>query len=322
MMKDRLKVALILLAVAIPNLTGALVTQTLIDFTKFEEEVRKWIPEPKVTELVMTNGQPKALLSAEEFMLDRWVVELNNSARNMRLQNIVLSYCKKVRSSKYGDVLGVRVHFPREHVYSYAVIKPPYEFYAYDENGRFFMTNSGILPNVHSIKKIAIWINGRNYNYGLAIRLKDRDDKVHEFFMGWLRFDGWRKLVWENPNFVDKVLTYTLKRQPLYPRSIPYYKFDSIVIYKPAFEQGGDFVTYIKDITVTFKPFVVEPIDEIDDESIWNILSLEAIRKKLIEEKRITEEVILKKQEEARLKVGSKKLGLTPTGGPAAGGNP
>jgi hypothetical protein len=73
-----------------------------------------------------------------------------------------------------------------------------------------------------------------------------------------------------------------LRIYPLYPKSMPYYKLDALLIQRDGATEGGDFVTYIKDIKLLYDKAILEPLRDIDDESIWGIeKSREDDRKKV-----------------------------------------
>ncbi|MGC8871047.1 MAG: flagellar filament outer layer protein FlaA [Brevinematia bacterium] len=281
---------------------NAVVKETLIDFSKSDELFSKNMPEPKETYDTNENGTYKVLVSAQEYFIENWKVELSSSAKNMSIANMVNSYPKKVESKLYGNVLGIRVRFPQGTMPSYAVIKPNFPIPAFDQNGKFINVSNGVVINVNEIKSLSVRVSGRNYPYQIAVRLMDRDFNVHEFFLGDLFFQGWKTLVWFNPNFVDDERLKVLKRDPLYPKPIPFYRLDSIVIYKPPQALGGDFIAYIQGIDIEYTPFLIEPVDDIDDESVWQILAKEVIRRKNIEQARMTDFFELLLRERKRIK--------------------
>jgi hypothetical protein len=283
-----------------PNL-NAVVKEVLIDFSKADDNFIKYMPEPKETYDTNEQGTYKVYVSAKEYFLDNWRVDLASSAKNMSIDNMVNSYTKKVESANYGYVLGVRVRFPKGSFPSYAIIRPNFPIPVYDEKGKFINVGNGVAVNVNEIKSLSVRIAGRNYPYQLAVRLMDRDFNVHEYFLGDLFFQGWKTLVWYNPNFVDNERLKILKRDPLYPKPIPFYRLDSIVIYKPPQALGGDFITYIQGIEIEYSPFLIEPVDDIDDESVWQILAKETIRRKNIEQARMSDFFELLLRERKRL---------------------
>lgn len=280
----------------------SVIKRTLIDFNTYDDKVKQTFPEPEESYITNINGFPQLVVGHKDYFLEKWDVELNESASD--IQNRIYSYCKPVQSSRFGKTLGIRIHFPKWKNNSYALVKPAFPIKIHDTNGQFINAENGVLPNVSEIKSISVWVNGRNYNFGLAIRLKDRYENIHEYFIGWLYFDGWRKLTFVNPNFTENVQAKKLKREPLYPYDIPYVAFDSFVIYRPAEEQGGDFVTYISSVEVEYTPFYVDSEEDIKDEEVWKIITTRMLRKESIEAQRLMENMYLYQQEQKRMKGG------------------
>ncbi|MCX8029296.1 MAG: flagellar filament outer layer protein FlaA [Brevinematales bacterium] len=286
----------------VPYLNGV-IKEVLIDFSKSDEMFLRNMPQPKETYDTNENGVYKVYVSAQEYFIENWKVELNSSAKNMSIVNMVNSYPKRVDSKVYGSVLGIRVRFPQGNMPAYAIIRPNFSIPVFDENGKFINVGNGVAINVNEIKSISVRVAGRNYPYQLAIRLMDRDFNIHEYFLGDLLFQGWKTLVWFNPNFIDDERLKIIKRDSLYPKSIPFYRLESIVIYKTPQAQGGDFVTYIQGIDIEYTPFLIEPVDDIDDESVWQILAKETIRRKNIEQARMTDFFELLLRERKRIKM-------------------
>lgn len=304
------------------------IKKSLIDFTTFEKNMSIVVEKDKKIHAETTNtnpeidftqyGYPAVDFTIDDWKLDKWNVILTSSANTIR--NNVLSYTKKVASKQYGDVLGARIHFIEGRFLSWALIMPPYEFYPYYDNGKYVNTaegggeNSltmGVLVNVGQIKSVSTWVYGLNYKHQIGVRTKDRDDVIHEYFMGSTYFDGWRKLVWMNPEYTDNIQDRVLQRLPLYPKSYPYIKFDSFAVYKPETEQGGDYIVYFKDVEVEFDRAIVREELDIQDEDWWGILAKERLDKKVGDLKQIGERRYLQKQEENRQKARSSQAGTT-----------
>ncbi len=294
-------IAIVISVLFLPYL-NAIIKETLIDFSKSDELFRKYMPEPKETFDTNENGTYKVYVSAQEYFIENWKVELNSSAKNMSIANMVNSYVKKVDSKAYGSVLGIRARFPEGPIPAFAIIKPNFPIPSFDETGKFINVGNGVVINVNEIKSISIRVSGRNYPYHIAIRLMDRNFEVKEYFFGDMFFQGWKTLVWYNPNFIDDERLKIIKRDPLYPKPIPFYRLDSIVIYKPPQANGGDFITYIQGIEIEYTPFLIEPVDDIDDENVWQILAKEIIRRKNIEQSRMTDFFELLLRERKRIK--------------------
>lgn len=282
---------------------GAVIKRTLLDFAQYDEKIKAQFPDPAQSYVTNIDGSPKAIIGYGDYLLEKWRVSLNASANSM--ENRVLSYSKPVKSNRFGTVLGVRIHFPTWNNNSYALIHPPFPIKVYNDDGQFANAENGVMPNAWELRSLSIWINGRNYNNQIAIRLKDRNDNVQEYFMGNVYYEGWRKLTWLNPNFTDKVYAKSLTKVPLYPRDIPYLTFDSIVVYRQGSEWGGDFVTYIGAIEIEYTPYIVdrESVEDIEDEAVWQIIANKGKRATELENKKLAEKLILYQQEEYRLKI-------------------
>jgi hypothetical protein len=294
------------------------IERTLINFPTFEANMGKIVQKDAQihSNVIKQNpqldyaqyGYPTVSFTPSDWKLDQWMVVLTSSANTV--ENNIKSYTKAVPSKKFnGNVLGVRVHFPKWNYLSWAIVRPPFDFYVYYDNGEDVnpetandadSTQTGVLVNVGMIKSVSAWIYGLNYPQQVGIRLINRDDVMQEYFMGSTFYDGWRKLVWMNPNYSDDVRDRVLQRLPLYPKSYPYVKFDSYVIYKPETNPGGDFVIYFKDVKLNYDRAIVREEQDINDEKAWGILSNLRLQKKNQELKTIGEQLYLRKQEEER----------------------
>lgn len=303
-MKKIISLSILLLTFLMVNGFSA-IRRTIIDFNTYDEKVKAQFSDPKESFITNVDGYPKLVVGYEDYMLNNWDVELGESSGDIK--NKILSYCKSVKSQRFGNTLGVRIHFPKWNNNSYALIKPPFPIKIYDTNGQFINAENGVIPNVSEVKSVSVWVNGRNFNYGLAIRMKDRFENIHEFFMGWLYFDGWRKLTFTNPNFTENINAKKLKREPLYPYDIPYLVFDSFVIYRPGDQIGGDFVTYIASMEIEYTPYFVDSEDDIKDEEVWGIITKRMLRKQEAEERRLIENIYLYQQEKKRTQEANKK---------------
>ncbi len=292
----------------------SVISRTLIDFSKYDQNLKAQYTEPEEGYVTNIDGQPQVVLGYRDYLLENWRVDLNETSSGMA--NRIYSYCRPVASQRFETVLGARIHFPNWRNNSYAIIRPPFPIRIYDENGQYANAENGVMPNVAEIKTMSIWVSGRNYRYGLAVRLIDRYSKIHEFFLGWIHFDGWRKLVWTNPNYTETVIAKSLSREPLYPYDIPFMMFDSLVIYRPSDQIGGDFVVYFKSIEMEYTPYIVDTTftDDIRDEEVWGIITAKMKRRKAIEEKRMVEDLYLYQQEKRRIQAAKDEVGGQRTG--------
>lgn len=225
--------------------------------------------------------------------IENWEVELSSSSRTVT--NAAKSMTKAVPVNEDAarfageTILGVRIHFPDEPFNSYAVVTPPFEIPAYmrkttlqgdgtlvedetDLRGSKF-DGYGVVKNVGVIKSISVNVYGNNFPNGMALVLKDQNNEERQIFMSYLDFDGWRELIWNNPNYVEEVRDREINRYTLYPQAEPMRKLQGLVFYKNASQPGGDFIAYIKDITITYDKAVLDSSRDINEEEIWGILS-------------------------------------------------
>jgi len=269
-----------------------------------------------------TDEQKKQM--AISLAITNWDVVLSSSSRTN--ENQALSYSREVKVSQEAArfpgaaVLGIRVHFPLEPFNAWARIQPPFEIPAFeakadvaddgaitpkkDEQGsdpvnarlsRFegaydadtkVITAFGVVKNVGVIKAIAVNVKGLNFPHGLSVILKDHDGNEQIVFMGYLNFDGWRELRWDNPMYITDVRYRELRIDPLYPKASPFVKFAGFIITRDAATVGGDFVTYIKDVKILYDKAVLEPIRDIDDEAVWGIIGRREDDRKKLESQR------------------------------------
>ncbi len=266
-------------------------------------------------------AEEKALMMSSLAIGD-WDVELASSSRTSG--NMAFTMTQPVKSTQYGVVLGARIKFPEGSYNSYALIKPPFEIPAYSTPTKYvanatpqvqdlkpdeiaalnqksnakkgdanYVTGNdkyegrGVLKNVGPIKQIKVRAYGSNYPHGFAIRLKDQSGNISDIFMGYLNFDGWKEMTWQNPNYIWDVRNRELRLLPLYPQADPYVKFMGIIVYRDGATVGGDFVTYFKDVEVTYDKAIITPTRDIDDEAAWGILSEREGARKKAEGKRL-----------------------------------
>ncbi len=235
-------------------------------------------------------------------------------------------------------VLGVRVRFPTEPYNSWARVQPPFEIPAFepkadiDDQGtitpkndaqgsdpinarltRFegsYDTNTkittalGVVKNVGTIKSLAVTVKGLNFPHGLSVILKDADGNERTMFMGYLNFDGWKELRWDNPQYVTDVRNRELRIYPLYPKTTPFVKLAGFVFTRDAANEGGDFVAYIRDVKILYDKAVLEPVRDIDDEAIWGIVGKKEAERKTIESKRFGSPQVLRYIERQKQETG------------------
>ena len=240
---------------------------------------------------------------------DNWVVWLNESAR--LTENRRNSYVTNVDSKgnngawEAGKVLGIRVHFPLQSWNSYALVKPAYQLEMYGgTDGTKYTDGKGVIHNVGEIKSISSWVYGRNYLVSYFVNLQNELGELKSYPMGTLYFSGWRQVKWENREYLANVRDRVLVRTPLYPRMIPSVKLDSLGFYRTKDTVGGDFIAYVKDVTMEYDVVVVDFEEDIDDEATWQLLKTENERKQAIENARIREAAELQQLEQRRINGG------------------
>jgi hypothetical protein len=285
----------ILVAIALLTVCAVFAEETvLIDFTKLAAD-----SEPN-QDNVMTQNQRTvmdysqaagATFTAEQravmrtsLAMGNWDVVLAPSSRT--IANQVNSYTLEAPSKKYGPVMGVRVHFPVESFNSWARIQPPFEIPAFEtlQNSAFtrFEEGFGVVKNVGVLKSVAVTVHGLNFPHSLTAILINADGEEIPVFMGYLNFDGWGELRWDNPAYVTEIRNRELRLFPLYPKSTPFVKFGGFLVQKDASIEGGDFIAYFKDVKVIYDKAVLDTERDIENEGLWNIVQdREAARKNL-----------------------------------------
>lgn len=225
--------------------------------------------------------------------INSWEVDLASSSRNVttKSDSIVRSAQVREGAAQYEGqtVMGVRVRFPTDPFNSWALIRPPFEIPAFADleevqddgslstpqeeqgRGRKF-DNYGVVKNVGVLRSVSMNVHGLNFPHGISVVLQDENNNQHEIFMGYLNFDGWRTLEWRNPNYITEVRNREIRAMPLYPNLSPLRKLIGIRIYRDAAQVGGDFISYVKDITLTYDRAVLQLERDIDDEAVWGIL--------------------------------------------------
>ena len=313
-------------------------TSVLIDFSKLGADT-KLGNNQKATEngatLIDFSAAAGASFSAEEkakmktsLALDNWQVVLASSSRT--IQNQALSMTKEASTSPQSKpyngedmankkVLGIRVHFPVSPYNSWAIVKPPFTIPAYAfktelQGDKLVKTKDlgkydgyGVIRNVGILKLISVTVYGSNFPNGFGIILENQNHEQQQIFIDYLNFDGWRTLTWKNPNYITEVRNREIKKYPLYPKSQPFVKLAGLVIYRDASQEGGDFITYIKDIKVTYDKAVLDVQRDINDESLWGILKNRQEARRLAELKRLGNMQVLRYLERQKMDKGTEK---------------
>jgi hypothetical protein len=244
--------------------------------------------------------------------ITNWEIKLASSARTV--ENMIRSYPREASSKQWGTVMGVRVHFPVEPYNSYAIIKPPFDIPAFEpqanvqDNGTIepagdsngitgpsrFEDGYGVIKNVGTIKSVAVNVYGLNFPHGLNTIISDEAGNQKFMFMGYLNYDGWGELRWDNPAYIQEIRNRDLRIFPLYPENAPFVKFAGFEIKRDGSNVGGDFVTYFKDVKVIYDKAVLDTNRDIDDESEWGIIQTRETERKVWEMERFGQNQVLR----------------------------
>ena len=291
------KLFAVLTSILIASSAYGLTNSTLIDFAI----------TGVADNLQSEEGDTNELITAQQSIFnDNWVVWLNESAR--LTENRRNSYVTNTESQgnggtwEAGNVLGIRVHFPVAAWNSYALVKPGYELEMYGgAEGTKYTEGKGVIHNVGEIRSISSWVYGRNYLISYFVNLQNEHGVLKSYPMGNVYFSGWRQLRWENSEYLSNVRDRILVREPLYPKMIPSVKIDSIGFYRTKDTRGGDFIVYVKDITMEHDLAVVDFEEDIDDEGTWQLIRTENERRQAIEAAKMREISELRDLEQRRM---------------------
>jgi hypothetical protein len=255
-----------------------------------------------------TPGQ-RALMRTS-LAIENWDVGLNSSARTV--SNITRSYTREAPSTRFGTVLGARIHFPLLAANANATIRPPFTIPAYepmadiDDDGTIWpVTNGfagmtrfeegfGVLRNVGTIRSVAVNVYGLNFPHNLFVLLIDSDGNERAINMGRLNFDGWGELVWNNPQYIFEVRHRDLRLFPLYPHSMPFVTFGGFRIDRDASHIGGDFIIYFRDVRIIYDLAVLDTERDIDNEGLWGIVRDREAARRMFEMERFGQNQILR----------------------------
>ncbi len=269
-----------------------------------------------------TNDQ-KSLMKTS-LALPSWEIELNASAQNpvaVALSQVVAAPVKQSAEVAFAgkNVMGVRVMFPSWTSNANAKIVPAFDIPAYepladaDENGNrkqptdeqkgkyLFEDGYGVVKNVGTLKSIAVTTMGMNFPHSLYVMLKDQDGIQRRYLMGTLFFDGWKTLVWNNPDYISEVRTREIRVYPIYPRGLPFVKFAGFQVCRDANDIGENFIGYFKDVKVIYDLAVLSSDRDIDDEDLWGIITKKEADRQSGEMSRFGEKQVNRYIEKARM---------------------
>jgi len=293
----------------------------LIDFSNLEPDIvadengnptvhsRTSMDFSKISSIPFDDAQ-KALMRSSLALHD-WEIQMNSSARIVaNMQRSAIKTAPVVNGPFAGkNVMGVRIVFPTAPVNANARIVPAFDIPAFepmadiDEKGQVvegsqkpnmfrFRKNGddpagyGVLDNVGAIKSVALTTYGYNYPHSVYVLLKDNDGVERRYYMGTLNFDGWKNLIWNNPDYVHDIRDREIKVYPLYPRGLPYAKLSGLYITRDAAHDGGDFIAYFKQIEVIYDKAVAQTERDIADEDLWGIVTAKEQYRQSLEMKR------------------------------------
>ena len=266
--------------------------------------------------------------------IGEWEVVLNSSARTVSsLAKSVVKAAPVKDSAKVPfagqKVMGVRVVFPTMNVNANAKIVPPFIIPAYeplstaDDSGKraeqtdeekasgrtLFEADSddtpayGVVKNVGTIKSIACTTMGMNFPHGLYVLLGDTDGVSRRYFMGYLGFDGWKTLQWNNPDYISEVRTREIRIYPVYPRGLPFVKFEGFQITRDAAHDGDDFIGYFKDVKIIYDKAELTSERDIADEDLWGIVTAKEKARQNLEMSRFGDKQVNRYLEKSKMAV-------------------
>jgi len=296
----------ILVAIAILLVSAAAVAEeaTLIDFALLNADIiekngqltenrRTVMDYSNVAGASFTDDQ-KSLMRTS-LAINNWEVVLNSSARNVTSVSVSRAKASPVSQNAKNfagqTLLGVRVNFPTWNSNANATIMPSFEIPGYEKmaqvsdtgevleptdedkatNMTRFEGGYGVIKNVGTIKMIAVNTYGMNFPHALYVLLRNEHAEESRYFMGYLNFDGWRELKWQNPAYVSEIRTREVRLYPVYPTALPHQVFAGFLITRDAAHDGGDFVAYFKDVKVIYDKAVLSTVRDFADEDLWGI---------------------------------------------------
>ena len=239
--------------------------------------------------------------------LPEWEITLNSSAKTVQSladSQVVAAPVKESADVPFAgqNVMGVRIVFPTWNSNANAKIVPPFDIPAYEplstvsddgerkalsededassfnvaQNPSFektlFEGGFGVIKNVGTIKSIKVTTMGMNFPHGLYVHLTDNDNVERRYFMGYLGFDGWKELRWNNPQYITEIRNREIRVYPIYPRGTPFIKFAGFEITRDAAHIGGDFIGYFKDVKVIYDKAILTSDRDIADEDLWGLI--------------------------------------------------
>lgn len=301
---------------------------------KMEQNRRTVMDYSAVSGATFTEQQ-KALMRTS-LAYENWEILLNSSARNVTSISVSKAIGAPVSQNAKNfagkSVLGVRINFPTWNSNANAVIKPSFEIPRYEPyaqvsddgvvqtataedkatNQTRFEGGFGVVKNIGVLKSVAVNTYGMNFPHGLYVLLKNENNEERRYFMGYLNFDGWKELVWQNPEYVSEVRQREIRLYPAYPTAFPDQSFAGFLITRDAAQTGGDFIAYFKDVKVIFDKAVLNSVRDFADEDLWGINTKKSLETKQLEISRFGGVQVLRFLEQEKM---STEKGFTPSEG-------
>lgn len=270
--------------------------------------------------------------------INNWEVVLNSSARNVTSVSVSRAKASTVSQNAKNfagqTLLGIRVNFPAWNSNANATIKPSFEIPSYEPMAQVsdkgevqpqtaedkasgqtrFESGYGVIKNVGVIKSIAVNTYGMNFPHALYVLLRDQNNVENRYFMGYLNFDGWKELIWQNPAYVSEVRTREVRLYPVYPTALPRQIFAGFLVTRDASHDGGDFVAYFKDVKLIYDKAVLSTVRDFADEDLWGIQTQKENESKQLEVSRFGGVQVLRFLEQSKM---AAEKGFAPSAGSA-----
>ena len=157
-----------------------------------------------------------------------------------------------------------------------------------------------------------------NFPHGLYVLIRNEKNELKRYFMGYLLFDGWKELVWNNPAYLTDVRARETRLYPVYPTALPYCSFAGFLVTRDAAHDGGTFVGYFKDVKLIYDKAVLNTVRDFADENIWGIQTKMNNERMQLEMSRFGQTQVLRFLEQEKM---ATEAGFTPSEGSAAAGN-
>ena len=157
------------------------------------------------------------------------------------------------------------------------------------------------MKNVGTLKSIKVTTYGMNFPHGLYVLLKDTNNVERRYYMGNLEFDGWKQLIWNNPDYITEVRTREIRVYPAYPRGIPFVKFCGFQVTRDASHVGDDFIGYFKDVAIIYDKAELTSERDFADENLWGIVTRREAARQQIEMSRFGSKQVNRYMEKAKM---------------------